>query len=1361
MIALAECIKKEHRKYWMASVLVIPALLISFLIVFMFFSIDGSEETNIGQNILASTRSDSNWNAILSQKITDDLITSCHHYERNGNENTLICERIAGEDIDVELKTFFKASGVKNYIVEEQRELDIDITCAKGNVSCNPTKIKSQQVNILSANKSGFDFNTAIRSYSAGESVNYTIKWIDDIPLRIKEENIQVNDNTFRQLFPSTRYYENEWSINPTGAYNYSVNNWAGDYSNTSLDSDDNITLYYNPLFLNFTNITNSVITYGSDASRITVGSLTFLIGGYDGEGTTDIVRGCDTERGYCLNYSQTTQTLLGGMAGYHENSTGKYISSFDREDNYFGLTNIITNVSTSDSDGLKSKVFDPAYCQFTDQNNVPEDMIYFTRGTENDTAFMTKNLTTGLEVNLTGIPSTIGDTCDIACYNTSNGQKQVWLAEFSGSAVYVYNVTGNGAGTWWSAENRTDTLSKHFIAHLNDDLYLFSSDGSTNKSYVRSLDNNGAGTGEGWIDTNLGTLTDVQAGGLVMTGAKSGGVRVRYSDGSYRLAIQALNSPSHFQTDVYLIEADPFSNLGYVSLGNFTSAGFCPDFTDVRFFNFTNVSWTAIDETTNINITAFGRVSETNLTGNWTTWTQLTNTSYIGGDFKRAKCIQVRFDFATNGSVDTPRLNAYEIDYDFSNLKPAPSVPHLHLPTNESNLTNMNQLNWSNSTDAQGDDIYYYLEVDTTPAFSSVDYVSNTISETANTTGATPTGLTDGGNYWRVRAYNSFINSSWSEVRYFTLDSTNPSVTLGNMTDLTTIILPVKSSINITASDTNLDSCWYYTSDSGINVSVTCNDTSYTDISWTTEGSKIIYGCANDTFGRTACDSGSVTIDYYTTTQSSTPSSSVSEGGLVKFNLTISKTGLENQFDLTSAVLLLNNTQYSSSKTSFVNGSQFITSIYIPDGWGNVTGITQNWNWSFAIYNSTSIFVNTTTALQNLVVYDAGIDDCSSYGNKILQFNLYDEEDKTYADVNITIETTATLTNQVNSTAFFNYSQTTNESHLSVCVSDNSLNYTDFNLSTITRYEFQDHEIEYHYIDNYNQSGYTFQNISLYDLATADSTSFLITYNDEYYLPTESAVIDVLRYYVADGVYRSVEHGRTNDQGETRAHLVTEDVKYIFKVRKGGVLLYTSPEYLAICQATPCQINLRTASGIITYEDFGEVDNLEYTLSTDKANRKVTLSFSTLDGSASTMKMNVTRSNQMYNDTACEETLVSSGGTLTCNLGVGLTNTTYDIWVWKDSEFVTFDSFSLVPDAIDTFGQTGMVLAVMIIITLPLMAITSGIAMVILLFVGVIMAGLLALMTGGSIIGVGSTIIWLVCAGVILIVKMSKRRYA
>jgi len=106
-----------------------------------------------------------------------------------------------------------------------------------------------------------------------------------------------------------------------------------------------------------------------------------------------------------------------------------------------------------------------------------------------------------------------------------------------------------------------------------------------------------------------------------------------------------------------------------------------------------------------------------------------------------------------------------------------APSIPLLNEPNNETFFTSIPELNWDNSTDVDNTEggISYYLEVDNNNDFSSPEYVNTNITETTNTTGDTPTGLSSDYYYWRVLAYDgsdNIQNSSWSEIRYFALTS-------------------------------------------------------------------------------------------------------------------------------------------------------------------------------------------------------------------------------------------------------------------------------------------------------------------------------------------------------------------------------------------------------------------------------------------------------------------------------------------------------------------------------------------------------------------------------------------------------------
>lgn len=1315
-------------------VLIIPSLLISFAIIFLLtpFGSNELEQTNSNKGSGAYhvaplyTLTDGEWDIAVNSKTIDDATTTCSTPTTEGIHHVMYCDKLAGSDTELSFTTLFK-SRVKNYKITEIKTIEHreikrvatdykEFECSeeyKLNKTCHDYVWEDREFvwyETIEAPLSTkvLDNNwelTSKREYVKDEKRTYKVEWDDITPTEIKPQTKEVRDGIFRTTFPLVQEFYNELSINPTMKWNYTSNNWGGVASHTELDADNNITAttsaggsVLTPIDWGWTGLVDETSVVSSIAFNHTL--------------TQDLTFNANT----IMSVAGGERSAGDEMTGNISVRIGVGATSVIAYSNLSGL-HAVGCYAEWDEKTASTGVYE---CNLTNWKFTPSvSEIVFPSGS---TIWFFGNGTV-----------TIHD--DNVFYRRNN-------ADVNPKSSY-----------WYDAESDFDSPTQQ-ARDIYFTIYESALGGST---YASS----GNRTLDGFCP-NAFDIYEVTGAGLTQVGNDANnyaGMTIKTANDNSTWA----NELSYL--DIAGVQASCFQMIPNVTTDTTTTPRISSVYIEYKSIKAPDIYITKPQDGATYFVNTSMDLNYTIIDPDGISWvgyslnagvTNTTITSYLlNTTFTPASGSNTLYVYA-NDSDNNYNSTSVTFTAEF-----IPTIPVQIAPANNSAHSSIPKLWVNNSQDTDGDTLYYYFELANLSDFLIVDRASGNVLETTTNTSWTPTYIADGNYSWRVLATDLTTNSTWGNTSTFTYDATNPIVhDIGNVTDLITTSLPVKSAINITASDTNLRNCWYYTSDSSTEVLIDCNSAVYSEISWATAGAKSIYGCANDSAGNEACRQENLMIDYYSVSQSATPTIT-SEGGLVRFNLTLSKTGMESQFPDTYAILNINNTEYISSKTSFANGSQFIKNLYIPDGWGNTTGISQNWNWSFAIYNSTSTLANTTTSSSSLVVYDAGLDNCSLYGNIILTFNLYDEEFKTSADSNISIETTATLMNPTNSQILFNYSTSSNESTLNICASNEFLNHTAFNLSTITKYQFQAHVVEYHYINNYNQSKYSKQIIPLYDLKTADSTSFLLSFRDELYLPVEGAVIEVWRYYVDEGIYRSVEHSKTDINGEAIAHLVTEDVKYIFKVRKNNVLLYTSPEYLAVCQTTPCQINLRESVTAVVYEDFDKVDNLEYSIETDKDARLVTLSFSTDDGSTSTMNMNVTLSNQYYNNTICQETLTSSGGTLSCTIPVTNTNSTYDIWVWKDGEFIAFDSFSLMPDAQDVFGGTGMILVVMIIVTLPLMAVTSGIAMIIFSLLGIILAGLLTLLSGGSILGQGSTLIWILCAGIIIIVKISKRRGA
>ena len=88
----------------------------------------------------------------------------------------------------------------------------------------------------------------------------------------------------------------------------------------------------------------------------------------------------------------------------------------------------------------------------------------------------------------------------------------------------------------------------------------------------------------------------------------------------------------------------------------------------------------------------------------------------------------------------------------------------------------------------------------------------------------------------------------------------------------------------------------------------------------------------------------------------------------------------------------------------------------------------------------------------------------------------------------------------------------------------------------------------------------------------------------------------------------------------------------------------------------------------------------------------------------------------------------------------------------------IASSSYKIAVSPEETFGGTVYIILLLMMITLPLMFITSAIGVVIGAILGLIMAALLNVFAAGTWIGLGSTIVWLIIAGGIIIWKIAER---
>lgn len=512
-----------------------------------------------------------------------------------------------------------------------------------------------------------------------------------------------------------------------------------------------------------------------------------------------------------------------------------------------------------------------------------------------------------------------------------------------------------------------------------------------------------------------------------------------------------------------------------------------------------------------------------------------------------------------------------------------------------------------------------------------------------------------------------------------------------------------------------------------------------------------------NDTFGNNGSNFTAWTYGVFEFNRLF--ASSTTEGSFDSFylNLTTERT-------INIVNLIYNNTAFSATSTNTAGSNYTLFhNMSIP----NIDLAQDNRTFFWELRFSDGTLLNTTNSTQG--VRGISLDACSTNTQVILNYSLKDEELQNFLTPNIN-NTNTSIKVEANiyvlgttSNPIVNFSnEYTNSNPARVCIGAGVLNNTNYRLDALAEYSSSSRVQEF-----YNTQAHTLNNntipinIDLMDLLTVDSQSFLITYKDASFLPVQGAIIDVTRKYVANGTFKTVEVPITDKQGQTVAHLVTEDVIYTFIVKKEGSLLATFENVVAKCRDATigdCEVTLTQFETGTEPEDFLNFRNLAYTLTFNETNRSIRLSFSAINQSTVTVKLNITKYDSFQNTSICSKSLTTSSGSITCDVPVSFGNITTINEVYSDGAFVGYQLFTFSELTEVIFGMSRILLMVMLFITLVFMMIGSPIAMVFGALLGIISGSLLSIIDGGSFIGTGAAVMWLVVAGAIMIWKLSRR---
>ncbi len=417
----------------------------------------------------------------------------------------------------------------------------------------------------------------------------------------------------------------------------------------------------------------------------------------------------------------------------------------------------------------------------------------------------------------------------------------------------------------------------------------------------------------------------------------------------------------------------------------------------------------------------------------------------------------------------------------------------------------------------------------------------------------------------------------------------------------------------------------------------------------------------------------------------------------------------------------------------------------------------TNSFNWILNFSDSSSA----NTSSQNQIVNNISIGDCSSFSNNIINLSLVDEKTQTSLTDNITIETAFNIFSIDRTINIANFSGNFSENNISICLNRNLLGNTNYTLDSIIRYEAQDHVNEYYNIVNFSLTNIsTFQNITLFDLLSADSTEFRLSFTGTDFLPAEGVLVFVERQYIPENTFKTVELPITDTNGQTILHLVANEVIYNLIFIKDGILLRNFRNLRAFCDdptISDCTISLNALSdesGLVIYDDQLGIAFPSPPTYNSSTNR-ISFAYTSIDGSVKDVIMRVERRDVFGNNSICDNSLNSISGVLSCNIGSGITDTTLVTTISIDGNDKIVSEVVIDNSA---YGNIGYVMWFFLTLGLVLEFSKDKNGVLIGLLIGFLATAGLGLITGG-IIGVGSAGIWIIIITLIGLWRLNKNK--
>lgn len=517
------------------------------------------------------------------------------------------------------------------------------------------------------------------------------------------------------------------------------------------------------------------------------------------------------------------------------------------------------------------------------------------------------------------------------------------------------------------------------------------------------------------------------------------------------------------------------------------------------------------------------------------------------------------------------------------------------------------------------------------------------------------------------------------------------------------------------------------------------------------------VYACGNKDDSSALCEfkSSNYTINYGYQLNSETHSSEVSSSSNQNFVLNTNLTVTD--IVSSSAYITYNYTIYTATKTTSGNQTIFTAAATTPNILGSP--VTINYNWTLNLVNSNGVTYSSNVSSQSQSVNAVGIDNCTIYNDTILNFTLWDEDDRTQLNGTIDLLVKLYTTNTTSVVKTFNMTFNYNPIYANAKICRSLINDT-YDMSYEAKYwsNTSFYDVEYKYADKIAHNNNTgIQNIKLYDLLISRTTNCIFQVQDELLKDIEGAIIDVQRQYIPLNSFISVESPKTDYSGQTNAHLVLNDVLYNFPIYLNGELIGTFNNYRVTSSTCNFAFNLiQSSAGIQDYSSYGDVSVI-YTL--DKIGRTLTANWITVDSVSHEITWRVLKNDQWGNTTICENSAEGTTGAFVCTIPQTYGNSSIVAEIWSSSTltFIGRTIFTLEDTGDKIFGGLRIIFGLLMYSSLVLLMIAEPTMIVIGAILGIIFAFFFSLIDGGTTGGGIGLVIFFIIGGAIIIFRLAK----